>query len=778
MANRGGHIRSSARPTGVTKREVAIHTLILLAILVVLYPGVFLKGEVAVPGSLIYQYAPWSHHVPEDTEIAENKPSEEVLLQFTLWYSLTRQAIREGEWPLWHHLEFTGMPLLANYQSAVFYPTHVLHAVIDVFTAMTVYAVLKLWLCGFTAYLCARVMGLGRNGARFASIAWMCSGFNLTWCYWPEADVSAWPPVILMGVELLLQKRYRRGYAAMALGGTLLLLGGHPESAFVAALGIGLYMAIRLGLDRRRGGDLWRPPAYAAAAWASALLVASVQLIPFVDYLTQIHHRVGEGGLKPFLTPQALAVFLVPRFMGSSADGAYWGPHDNSNYVSLVYGGIVTWVAVSLLLSRGHSRQRLTQMAGLAAPAFVFGLMAFDVSIVRPLQSIPPFNAMWGIWFITFPMLALAILGGCGVDHWFSRDRHCRDLIAPLLFAGCAGGLLLWVYSLQKGILVLEGNGGYVRIQLMTAGVLALSALVIAAFAMSGHSRKTAAVLACGLLAVDLVMFGQDLLPTDRPDTLFPDTELTRLLATESPPYRVSVMSTPIHPGIMPNYGIAQLWGHDGMHPGRVIDLLGLAERGCWQAAEPLCAVRHYLFPEGTFRPEEGQFRLAETLEGIDVFINDRALPPAFLTGAVRALESKEALFDAMCDPSFDPKEAALTDAPPAETLPSFVGHETGRVECFGRRTNFVGLEVRAERRSVLVLADTYFNGWRAAVDGEPVEVFPVFHAFRGILVPPGHYEVVFSYRPMSFTMGLWISVAGMVLSCLYSLRRLRDRGK
>jgi uncharacterized membrane protein YfhO len=55
-------------------------------------------------------------------------------------------------------------------------------------------------------------------------------------------------------------------------------------------------------------------------------------------------------------------------------------------------------------------------------------------------------------------------------------------------------------------------------------------------------------------------------------------------------------------------------------------------------------------------------------------------------------------------------------------------------------------------------LADTYYPGWTAAVDSQPVRLFRANYAFRAVQVPAGPHTVVFDYRPLSFAVGAWLT--------------------
>jgi hypothetical protein len=86
-----------------------------------------------------------------------------------------------------------------------------------------------------------------------------------------------------------------------------------------------------------------------------------------------------------------------------------------------------------------------------------------------------------------------------------------------------------------------------------------------------------------------------------------------------------------------------------------------------------------------------------------------------------------------------------------------------------------VNVKVRTDRRSLLVLADAWYPGWRVTVDGRPAELLQADHAFRGVVVPPGEHQVRFTYvdRPLQFGAGLaGLTVLGLVLVPLLLRRR------
>lgn len=66
--------------------------------------------------------------------------------------------------------------------------------------------------------------------------------------------------------------------------------------------------------------------------------------------------------------------------------------------------------------------------------------------------------------------------------------------------------------------------------------------------------------------------------------------------------------------------------------------------------------------------------------------------------------------------------------------------------------------------QQILILTDTYYPGWTATVDGKETKIFPVNIAQRGIVIPKGNHDIIFSYRPQSLRRGIKLSVGGLII--------------
>ena len=79
----------------------------------------------------------------------------------------------------------------------------------------------------------------------------------------------------------------------------------------------------------------------------------------------------------------------------------------------------------------------------------------------------------------------------------------------------------------------------------------------------------------------------------------------------------------------------------------------------------------------------------------------------------------------------------------------------------------------RRRARSLLVLTDSWFPGWKATVDGHDVPIERVDYLIRGVPVPAGAHRVEFRYEPASWRAGWIVSLLALIVILAAGLDRL-----
>ena len=176
----------------------------------------------------------------------------------------------------------------------------------------------------------------------------------------------------------------------------------------------------------------------------------------------------------------------------------------------------------------------------------------------------------------------------------------------------------------------------------------------------------------------------------------------------------------------------------------------------------------------------------------VKLYKHRSSLPRAWLVKDFKVLDSK-AILSMMTQKEFDPRRKVLL-----EEEPKWAKEEIGgRREPPLRRTNDVGeplsglplkvefisetnnrlqLHVETKENSLLVLSGTYYPGWKAFVDGIPEKIYQANYAFRAVPLNAGTHKVEFVYDPVSFKLGVGVTLLGILGSVGIGLFLRRKR--
>lgn len=153
----------------------------------------------------------------------------------------------------------------------------------------------------------------------------------------------------------------------------------------------------------------------------------------------------------------------------------------------------------------------------------------------------------------------------------------------------------------------------------------------------------------------------------------------------------------------------------------------------------------------------------------VKIYENLDAQPRAFLVRDWQWAAEPAAAVAAMRVGDFDPRTSAVVagagESPAVRERLEEGDTTEGQVTIVEYAAESVRLRARSDADSLLVLTDAFYPGWQATVDGAPAAIEQVDGMFRGVFLPAGEHEVVFSYRPRSFRLGLAVSLAAAAIA-------------
>lgn len=691
------------------------------------------------------------------------------LLQFVPWREFAFDAIRQGHLPLWNPLLGMGAPLIANYQSALFYPVNWLLGFIGVAEGHG-WVVLLHWIWGGAGMVVlARQLGIRPLGQSVAGLGWgLGSGLVARAGFLSINAAAAWMPWVVAGCERMTADSHAgprfRSMIPLTLSLGMQWLAGHAQTAAYTLVLAAIWCGWR-GQQLRGWTGLPRAWGRLILAAAMAFALAAVQLLPTAEYLIFSARRGGleEGfALTYSLWPWRILGLLLPGLFGSPVQHDYWG---YANYwEDALYIGVIPLLLSGAAVMRGlrgleqwKGEARLLTAVALGSLVLALGKNTpFFVFLFRHVPGFDLFQAptRWNLVFV----FCLGLLAGFGADGW----KVPTGWALYWTRLGTAGAAALGLSAWQLGPRLLDVEPSFIRafsiagLWLFVAGVLALTRR------SPPGAMWTTAVSACVL--ADLVWANWGLNPTTSPALYRQPGALAGQISTAHRLHLPSSITRQLtferffrfdtfDPG--EDWNLARDWGLpnttmlDGLRSADNFDPLLPARYADWmervEAAPP--SIRDPLL-------DLMDVGWLGTLEGDRVVYAKRA-------GAARvrlfhravAVPDGELALRRMCAPGFRPETTLVVEGP-ADRVERWIGGPAEVLAFEDLDPNRVRVRVRAPEGAWLLLADSWYPGWQGEVDGENATVYRADYLFRAVWIPPGEHEVRFEYVPWSFWLG------------------------
>ena len=709
---------------------------------------------------------------------------------------------------LWTDTIWSGYPVAADPQALMWYPLLRLFRALGIH--WNIFLLSAYVIASTTCFMLVRRITRSAVAGTFSGI--VC-GFNaLTIGYitnFNQIHAFAWVPLVLYGIQLIREDRYRAGAAIGAAGTAMMWLAGHPQVPVYATY---LATAFSLGgviVDRPPLGSGARRVVWSAITLALGLALAAVMLVPMIELSRYSPRATSSFELysSSALPLRELLTLIAPFVFGGfwlAPDGvSYVGSTGDSGYVGVLALALAVCAPFALRQHRRDARLWMTLALVEAllslGPATPLGVMFFYAPGFSGFQA--PLRHLFLV------SLCVAIASGLALAE-FTDGRELRAKTVAGTVTAIAGLGVVCVIALALTAsdvhALFERQPNYaawaVAWPLIPGAALALIALTAARFSRNPSTPVVLAVLLIACETVDLAMVHYRL-PGRRfeyADIVTGETILHPAMATlraelKRDGQRVLASDGSRNPFLLPN--LTRAWdvpaasGTGSLAINDYLDVLGMETSGAVSRASlagadhgaDLFGVRYTLVRQGSDLAADLQRRTdawqaIRQLQYYDsdpdtfytLFRNARALPRAWCVPRLTHVTSAEAIDAIRADRvpgggSFDPRRQALLESDlPVGWHDDVSATEPARVaiDRAGRDRQFI---VQADRPCMLVVADVYYPWWRAAVDESPAEIYRTNHAMIGLVVPPGSHVVRLWMLPLSVWIGGVVSVAASV---------------
>ncbi|MBV9850704.1 MAG: hypothetical protein JO250_13605 [Armatimonadetes bacterium] len=761
------------RPRRIPIADLLPFLALLLLPTLLLWRVVF-AGDVFLPADLLRDIAPWrdeSHLVPWNPLMWDG------MAEFYPWRLFAAQSLRAGWLPLWNPHQLCGTPFVANSQSAVFYPPNLLFCLLPVARAFGVSAGLHLALTGLFLYgfLRSGAFGLSPPAALVGAVAWQMSTWQVAWLALPTfLCVSCWLPLALWLTWRAIAPpapdsggedppapgpRGAGRWASLGVSLGLMLLAGHLQIALYC---VGLTCAYALFLLSGSPGIGGGGGRLAGILLALGLMLglAAPQLLPAIE-LAKASHRAGAPvnwqGYQNYTALAVPALSLVtlwlPGFFGSPTEGTYWGPMSNggpSGYTeNACYIGILALGLAFLGVAATWRQRRPTRFFTLAA------LISLLMALGTPLDALPYFglpgfaqSGSPGRVLVVWTLCA-AILAGAGAERLVRGPAHGgRTALGAggafaLAFLLALGGTIAWI-TRNGSPSVLQINMARVGdLWRVPVGILLGAAALLWLRRRGTLSSPMLGLCLATLAATDLLAVNGGFSRTAAPDQVYPVTPGIALLQRTAGADRILALNrgwsieggrpppTVFPPNAATVYGLNDVAGYDSLLTRRSFQFVATLDGG-----------------RGPAPPENGNL----------VFTSEYDSPQAH-AAAARYVVSRRRLTDPALRLVAQDAEMFVYENPRALPRAQTMG---GAQAALLQDLAPTRLAITGGAGDSVVVADQWYPGWRAWLNGRPAEVGIEEGMFRRVALHPGDApagkdaRVEMRYLPATFRTGLY----------------------
>src|SRR6266480_1211130 len=417
------------------RKEFIFIFLLFFFITAIFFYKTFLHGYVPMAGDLlISEYNPWKtySYAGYNPGSYPNKAQYfDVIRQMYPWKTFSTNTLKSGHMPLWNPYNFSGAPLLANFQSAVLYPFTILYFFLPNIIAWTILIFLQPFLAGIFTYSFTRKIGLSKIASIFSGICFAFSSFFSVWLeYNTVGHVIVWLPLMLLSVEHLLEKR---AYGNTSIRWVIVfifslvssLFAGHIQVFGYICIFLIAYIIFKVTTVSENKKKLFLS---FGLLFFITLGIGAIQIIPgleLISFSARSAHSYSDIINKILIQPWQVIMFIVPDFFGNPATRNYW--------LSDTYVGKVTSIGIVplffIFLTFAKWRNLLTRFFLGSIIIILLFVTVNPLTMFLYKVNLPFFSSSSPAMGVILLCFCLSILTGFGIDTYRKEKISLKRFI-------------------------------------------------------------------------------------------------------------------------------------------------------------------------------------------------------------------------------------------------------------------------------------------------------------------------------------------------------------
>lgn len=748
------------------------------------YQTVF-YGKVPFPGDILASdFQPWrsTSYMGYGAGGIPNKAQyPDTIRQMYPWKTAVVNSLKLGRLPLWNPYNFSGSPLLANFQSAALYPLRILYLFMSQIDAWTILVITQPLLAVLFTYLFSRKIGMGALGSSMAAVSYGFSGFMAVWLeYNTIGHVVLWLPLMLLAIEHIRERTNALWLGIYALSHLMSLLAGHPQVyAYACAF------SVTYGLFRTNRA-MWP---YLLGFTALGIGVAGLQIVPgieLVSHAARSPHDPGNLFAKILIHPGQLFALPFPNLFGNPATRTYW-PSDT------FVGKVTTIGLIPLFFSLSALRRKdaVSKWFILATFATVMLLTSNPITQILYRVPIPLFTSSSPTLMSFLLAFSLSMMCGLGLDFWL-RDKHSLKKLLRRTIEVAGIFAVLFIGTKLPFTPELSLHAGVAMRALVYGMMLSAATLGLFWIAIALPKMRTYAVTILLVIHIlDLFVFFNRFNPFVSKELVFPEHKTITYLSSAQSGRYWGYGTANISANFATQYRLFSPEGYDPLYPkwygeflyayrnGQLMEIFDNASRSDAAISSRFgdgglsditkrkvlsaLSVRYILDRmENAGSEQTYPTNIIKKIHNFDdwaVYENTEALPRAFVAGESKAYVTSKDFSDIFFSDGFNPLTTALF---PAGAGVAGGTPATGSATITSYEPERLTVKTESTVSGTLVVTDTYYPGWKATIDGKPITITRVNWTMRGITIPSGKHEVIMTYAPFSVTLGILLSVTSL----------------